>query len=484
VGVLAEEKDNPHVEKRMKGKYKGLLKDTMLFAVANLGSKLILFFMVPLYTNFLSTEEYGIADLVFTIAQLISPIFSLTIWDAVTRYGLKKDENPAEVLSVSAIVFLIGSAVIALITPLWGLYGSVSEWKVYLSAYAILFIANSIGYNYLRVTNKIKLFVIVSLLQTVSLAGLNILLLVVFKIGISGYLLSNVLALLISDLVIFFAGGLFKNLRFKNINKPLFKSMVLFSSPLIINNISWWIIHSSDKLMIEMFLSASDLGLYTVATKIPTLINVFITIFSQAWGISSIKEVEGDKDPKYFSTIFKVYSFLAFAAAIFLMLVIKPFMSIYVGSDFISAWQYVPLLLVAAVFSALSTYFGSLLSALHMSISTMTSTLAGGILNVVLNFIFIRIYGVWGALIGTVAAYFIIATLRMVFVLRKFKFRVNYIKISINTIIVLIQAILVSFEWHIYIVSAIAIGCFILNNLDVIKQILEKFFKKDKKIKQ
>ena len=68
-------------------KYTRLIKDTFVFALGNLGSKLILFFLVPLYTNYLTTEEYGTADLVFTISQFLVPIFSVVIFDAVIRFG-------------------------------------------------------------------------------------------------------------------------------------------------------------------------------------------------------------------------------------------------------------------------------------------------------------------------------------------------------------------------------------------------------------
>ena len=74
----------------MNDKYKALFKDTIIFAIGNLGSKMILFFLVPLYTNYLTTEEYGTADLIFTVAQLVVPVVSLTIYDAVIRFGLDK----------------------------------------------------------------------------------------------------------------------------------------------------------------------------------------------------------------------------------------------------------------------------------------------------------------------------------------------------------------------------------------------------------
>ena len=77
----------------MTSRYKTLLKDTLIFGLGNLGTKLILFLMVPLYTNYMSDAEYGIADLVFTIAQLMAPFLSVVIFDAIIRFGLSERER-------------------------------------------------------------------------------------------------------------------------------------------------------------------------------------------------------------------------------------------------------------------------------------------------------------------------------------------------------------------------------------------------------
>ena len=67
-------------------KYKYLLKNILLFAISSFIPKLLGFVLIPIYTGALSTEEYGIADLISATSQLAVPVFSLTIYDAVLRY--------------------------------------------------------------------------------------------------------------------------------------------------------------------------------------------------------------------------------------------------------------------------------------------------------------------------------------------------------------------------------------------------------------
>ena len=122
----------------MSNKYLNLIKDTLIFAVGTVGSKLILFVLVPLYTNYLTPGEYGIADFVFTLSQLMLPFLCLGIYHAVIRFGLSKAENADEVLMGGLVIALIGTVATISITPLVGLYKSISEWKWYFSSYVIL----------------------------------------------------------------------------------------------------------------------------------------------------------------------------------------------------------------------------------------------------------------------------------------------------------------------------------------------------------
>ena len=116
----------------MASRYKTLLKDTLIFGLGNLGTKLILFLMVPLYTNYMSDAEYGIADLVFTIAQLMAPFLSVVIFDAIIRFGLSERERKEDIILVGVTVWGIAAVLGLALTPAVGLYKAMAEWKWYL----------------------------------------------------------------------------------------------------------------------------------------------------------------------------------------------------------------------------------------------------------------------------------------------------------------------------------------------------------------
>ena len=466
----------------MQNKYKNLIKDTFIFAIGGIGSKLILFFLVPLYTNFLTVEEYGIADLIFTIAQLLIPFVGVVIYDAVMRFGLSKDEKKEDVLLCSLVVCGIGSLVMVVITPLIGLYAPIAKWKWHLCVYVVLTLFLYIEMNYIKASGQNKLYAVMSIVHTLAMALLNILFIVVIPLGVDGYVIANLLSAFITSVGMFLFGQVHIGIGKAKYSGALLKRMLIFSAPLILSNISWWVIFSANKILVEIALGAAVLGLYTVAAKIPSLMNVFISVFQQSWGISTIKEIETSNDSKFYSNIFDVLSFISFILSIGLILIIKPLMTVYVGEAFVESWRYVPLLLASATFSALSSFFASFYSALKKTVNNMVTTFIGAIVSISSCAILINYIGLWGAIIGTFAAYFIMCIIRMVEVSSLIKLRIDIVRFVANSAILIVEAVCVSMEFHIYWVSSIALILFLLVNYRFVKKAMKALKKYIRKI--
>ncbi len=445
-------------------RYKTLLKDIFVFGLGNLGSKLILFLMVPLYTNYMSKAEYGTADLVFTTSQLLAPFLSVVIFDAVIRFGLSRNEKREDVLLVGFLVIIASAIVGLLVVPIAELYQTISEWRWYLYIYVVLHIANSVEYSYLKAKGKNKALAAIGVFQTALAAALNVFFLVFGSMGIRGYLLASIISNLVVDVIIIIVAEVITDLKNAHFDHDLLKRMVIYSSPLILNNISWWVIHSSDKYMVEIMISVTSLGLYTAAAKIPALINVMVSIFQKAWGISAIHEMESTNDGKYYSNVLNYLFLFITGACIFFVAIMKIFMQHYVGKEFIEAWHFVPLLLVSAVFAGIAGYFGSMYSALKKSVNNMLSTLLAAVVNIIVNWIFIPYTGIWGAVIGTVVSYIAVAFVRLMDVKRFVNITVDWKTLIPTCLIIIVQAVFVSLDYHIYLVSAFAVISFIAIN--------------------
>lgn len=444
---------------KLSDKYIRLVRDTGIFAIGALGSKLVLFFLVPLYTNYMTEAEYGISDLVFSVAQLVMPFFSVCIFDSIVRFGLAKNTKPQNVLLNGLLVCLGGGVLLFVVTPCFGLYPAIAEWKWLLSTYVFFSMINSVTMNYLKVKDLNRLYAILSMLQALSLAGLNIIFLCYASLGVFGYLLSVLISCGLNAGVSFIAGGLLRDLRGATLDCNLLKEMVLFAAPLILNSVSWWVIQSSNKIMVDIMLGASALGVFTVATKIPSIINVMISIFSQAWGLSSFREIETTNDTGFYSNVLNVYQSIAFGASLLLLIVAKPFMLIYVGEDFFEAWRYLPLLLVSASFSAVASYYATMYSALKKNVNNMVTTSISAVVNVVASLLGIYFFGLWGAVIGTTLSYVVLVFVRIFDVKRYVSLSLNVNSFALNAVLALCSAVFVSLDLYGAVVS---VGCAIL----------------------
>ena len=456
----------------MQKRYKNLLTDTIIFGIGTLGSKILLFLLVPLYTTCLSTEEYGTADLVITIGQMLLPIISLTIYDAILPFGLDNKNRKEDVLKCALYVFIIGIIVLLALLPLSCFYAAISPWKWYIYAFVVASFANILLLNYLKVCDKNRLYATIAILNAALLVSLNLLFLIYLDLGVKGYLLSSILSIIICDVVAFFWGGGLHGARKGAVDHHLLKSMVLYSIPLIANAVSWWIIQSSNKVLIQVLGSTALLGLFTVASKIPSLINIIITIFNQAWGISAIKEYKSREDSSFYTSVFRKYIIIMFLACIILIMILKPFMKIYVSKEFYSSWQIVPLLLLGACFSSISSFCGALYGTVKKSKEIMITTFLACIVNIVVNIIFIPIIGAYGAALGVSLSYVVISIMRMKDVRKIININYSLELLIPLSILVIIQCVFSTLDINMYLVSIVTLIVAVLLSIKDIRSMV------------
>ena len=465
----------------MASKYDTLVKDTAIFAIGKFGSKIILFILVPLYTNFLTAEEYGVAELVLTLSQIIVPIISLMIFDGIMRFGLAKGSKKEDVLLIGVIITFADAIICLFIVYLAGFYAPIANWRWYLYWNILLYIAYNVELNYMKANDHNLMFSIVSILQTLVIGVSSILLLAVLHLGIQGYLLASNISFLIAFIFCFFTEHIWSSLKRAKFDKSLLIQMVKYSAPLAINNISWGIVQSSDKFMLEYMIGQNALGLYTLASKIPSLINVFISIFQQSWGISSIREVESTNDKSFYKNVLTVYYISIFFVCIALNSIIKPFMKIYVANDFGESWRFVPLLLVSAAFSAISVYYGGLYGAIKKSLNSMNTMIVAACVNIIFNYVLIHYFGVLGAAASTLISYVVLTVLRIIDMNRYLKIEISWSRFVINSMIVIAQSIFVTMDFHIVILSSFTGLLFIAINRRELSTVLTKGLSRMKK---
>lgn len=426
------------------GRYSKLVKNTSIFFIANFGSKILSFLLVRFYTEFLSTEEYGIIDLLSTTASLAFPIVTLCITEAVLRFSIDDESNRGKILTDGLFVIITGNLIFVLTVPLFSRLEMFREniaWLYLLTFSNALF---AVIIHFARGIGKSKLFAASGLIHTVLQIGLNILFLVTFSWGIKGYLIASVLSNIVTSFTVFFAGKLYRYIL-KQLDCKYLRQMLVYAIPLIPNSIFWWIMQSSDRYVITYMLSSSDNGLYAVANKIPTLITTISGIFFQAWQISSVEEANSKHKNHFYSSVFNALSIVLNLATSALLVILQPLYRILTEETYYSGWTSTPFLLCAMVFSCYSSYLGTNYVAMKKTNGVFLTTLIGALLNIILNIILTPVIGIRGTALATMISFFITWISRIIGT-RKFV-KIDYpVKTFIfPTVLLIAQSALLSF---------------------------------------
>lgn len=444
-------------------KYKGLAKDTGLFAISTFASKLLVFFLTPLYTSVLSTEEYGIADLVTTIINTIYPILTLSISEATLRFALEKDISKNEVLCTSILFIGISNILILFFYPLILALNEalVTYWWYFVITYIVFNIQNCFS-NFIKGTEKTKLYAIQGIIQTIVIIICNILFLIVFKIGLRGYLISIILGYTIPFILMFFVGKIYLNLHPFRLNRNLIKEMLRYSIPMIPALLAWSINTSIDKYMITSMIGLSENGLYSAAHKIPTILTTVLSVFIQAWQIYAISNYQNPEASKNYSEIYNILNIFSIFACLGIIILSKPLAILLYAKSFFSAWKFVPLLTISAMFSSLSGFLAATYRAAKKTKSLFVSVIVGALINIVLNFILLRSLGTIGAAISTSVSFFVVWLIRFLLAQKMVKIVIPKFRTVATYILLFVMAILYMWELSITLIGACICACIIL----------------------
>lgn len=429
-------------------KYKDLIGNIGILTISNFGSKLLSFFLIQLYTSYLTTEEYGTFDIIFTTISLLIPILTMNILESTLRFSLEEKTEKKEVVKITnkyiniSLVFLF---IITIINKLLNIIPSINNYLMYFIVFYVITLLYQYLQNFSRGMNKIFDLGISGILNSIISLILNIYFLAFLKLGIEGYLLANIIANIIATIYLIIRIKFIKFICYKNINKNLEKEMVDYSKPLVLNSVSWWINNSADRYIVTWFKGIAENGIYSVSYKIPTILSVFQTIFNQAWLLSSVKEYKNKDSEKFFGTIYNMYNMLMVIACSGLILFIQLVAKILFAKEFFIAWRYVPFLMISVVFGALSGMLGGIFQAEKDSKFLSFTTIIGAIINIILNLILVYYFGAMGAAISTAISYFVVWICRLKKSKKYINFNVYYIRDCFCYTLLVIQSILLIF---------------------------------------
>lgn len=399
----------------MEEKSKPLLKNLVILTISNFASKILVFLLVPLYTNILSTTEYGIYDLVISTISLSGPILSLNIVDAVMRFMMDKnyDKNEVATIGIKYISYsLVTVALFLVVLNYLDIWQEIRGLEFYIFLYYLFYILNQYLIQLAKGLEKIVYMGIAGVIGTITMIATNVLFLLVFKWGLTGFFIANILSQSIPVLYFFIKLKYWTLISSFKTDKKIAREMLVYCIPLIASVAGWWVNSGSDKYVVTFFCGVATNGVLSTAYKIPSILNTLQGIFIQAWQISAIKEYGEDDAATFYGNTFSVVNMLMCAACSWLVILTRPLAHLLYSKDFYVAWKFVPFLLISSVLNCASGFMGPVLSAKKDSKSMAISAVYGAVVNLVLNIVFVYLIGAQGIAIATVIASFIIYQVR------------------------------------------------------------------------
>lgn len=424
--------------KQLKQNNKALLTGTIVYAIGNLGTKILTFLIVPLYTYYISTSDMGDYDLLLTSVSLLTPLISLQISDASYNWMIRRTTSN-EICIKATYGYLLKSCAIAVI-----IIGLVSRflyiWNVE------IFLAILVLQPILETTQKIlrglknqKLFAASGIIYTGILVTLNFVTVCIWKLGVTSLLINTVISHIISIVLIFCLEKRMRCLTVTVDKTELIvtqKEMLKYSMPLVPSTLSWWVMSVSDRYVIRFFLGSSFNGIYAIATKFPSVLQTFYVLFNNSWTDMALANLHSkEESSKYVSDIFEKMYIFSFSMICCLIPLTKIVTQVILSSDYKIGSVYIGFLYLGAIFQGYSTFASVGYLQNKKTSRAATSSMIGAIVNIFIDLILIKSVGLFAAALSTYAGFLVMWVVRMYDIRTDWPIKVKKLKFVVLTLL-------------------------------------------------
>jgi O-antigen/teichoic acid export membrane protein len=405
------------------------IKDIGVYAIGNIGSKLITFLMVPLYTYFVhDTSDFGYYDLCLTVCFLLLPFFTLQLRDGAFRFLLDCDDDTQRqrivtFVSRTLISTLLLAVVIAIIMALFT--------TIRYLGYALgLLIALSLQEVYSQVFRGLgnnRAFAVTGILSAAGIGVFSILFVALLGWGIKGVFLANIVARVLALVLVESRVRLItRNTRWSLNSREVGRDIIRYTLPLLPGSLCWWLTGSSDRLFISNFLGLDVNGVYAVAIRFTGIINTLAIIFYQAWQETAILQYNSPDRNRFFSKMFNGYIFLLAVILVGYIFMLKVCYNWLVAPEYRESIKFIYPLGVAAVIFAISAFFDMGYQCAKDTKRTLPAIVLAAVINVALNFALIKPLGVYGVIITQLVTYMVLVTYRWHDMKRYFTLKISH----------------------------------------------------------
>lgn len=435
-------------------KQKELAKNTIILTVGKVCTQFVSFLLLPLYTALLSPEDYGIFDLMNTYISILVPLFNWQFENGLFRFMMDCRDNKEEQKKLFSTIIIangLQSIIYILFYLLFGRFIS-SPYKIYLAIDVVVNIFLNTLLQFPRGLGKNGDYAIASFISATSTIVLNVLLIFALKMGIWGMFIATVAGKIVTVLYLSISQKVWRYFSIRSFSSNTFKDVSKYSLPLIPNQLSWWTISISDRLIVSHILGLAANGVYSIANKFSSLYITVYNIFNLSWTESVTVHVS-DEDRDEFMTETINSMFLLFGCACIGIIAVMPIVfPMMVNEQYNAAYNQIPILMIAVLFQVIVGLFSVIYVAMKKSVDIAKTSFYAAVINISTNVILVGFIGLYAASVSTLLAYATMAIYRYFHVKR-------YIDITLRKKNIVIIAILAGIAIFAYYYGSLFLKC-------------------------
>jgi len=427
---------------------KQLVKNTIILAFGSILPKLLAIISLPIVTGNLTKLEYGIYDLIGVIESLILPCITLQIPLAAFRYLVDYRNKELEISMIISSTFFF-SVIVSIPSFLAGMLflKEYDDYKILICLIVFLYLFVNVFQQFVRGLNDNKCYSKSTILYSCINVIFLVLLVKKLELGLYGALLSILISYLVQITFLLLEGKIYRYVLIKNVSFSKIREMIKYSTPLVPNSISIWLMNLSDRIILSLFCGLEVSAVYAIANKIPSLFNVAQSTFTMAWQ-ENASMVSSDNDVSdYYKEVFDT-SLRLMIGIMAILISTSPFLfRILIKGTYEAAYNQIPILLVASFFAGVSAFMGGIYVACKKTKKIGISTMISAFINVLINLLLVKHIGIYAASISTLVSYVILVIYRMIDISNSLFIKFEWL-VYIQYVTVLILMCLVSFINH------------------------------------
>lgn len=467
----------------MKNRNKELIKNTIILMIGQFVPKIMALIVLPILTGYLSKTDYGLYDLTLTVASFCIPLISVQIQQAVFRYLIEKNSDKISIIS-SSLFFLLFMYVLSsgVIIGVWYVYiKNIVLSILFMTAYIFEAILSWTGQVVRGLGKNLNYSLAYAIYSVMFVLLLSAYLMITTELDLEHVMMAMIVSYAVSVIFLFVTCDVKKYICIVKINLQRIKQLISFSGPMVISAVALWVVNLSDRFCVSAFLGLEVNAIYAVSNKIPNLINSFYSVFNLAWTENTSRLTDKEKKAGYYSKFFEeFYSLLV--GMILCLITVSPLMfKILINNQYKEAYSLMSWLYIGVFFSSLVSFLGSIYVGEKKTKEVGISSMIGAILNLAINLIFMKNYGVIIAAISTIISYLVILLYRAFDIRKYVLINYNLRKIFAGVAVITILAVINNyFSWMRSFASIIiAVGYNVIYNRAICQKVLRMSLKKN-----